>query len=51
MQFVQRLAQQGLLTEADLARLDEARAAEVRGARYGSPYPCANAIAVGLSRS
>ena len=29
----------------------EAPAAEVRGARYGSPYPCANAIAVGLSRS
>jgi hypothetical protein len=29
----------------------EARAAEVRGARYGSPYPFANAIAVGLSSS
>jgi hypothetical protein len=29
----------------------EAQAAEVRGARYGSPYPFANAIAVGLSTS
>jgi hypothetical protein len=27
----------------------EANAAEVRGVRYGSPYPFANAIAVGLS--
>jgi hypothetical protein len=29
----------------------EAQAAEVRGARFGSPYPFANAIAVGLSTS